>query len=261
MLLLSNIPDITWSKDDLKKRIITTALIVVIALSALGFGVFLLSQDSIEDTGFIFERAVTSSTPNRIFFQIRAEDTNISIIFDNRADLLYSIDVTPHPDSAEARIRIDTNDDSWGVDLSASRQKSVDITLGSGCFYFINMVDISNLNTTIVYSNRAWLNGSAFRYSDESSDLTLQIHDDIRVTDTIGFEGDITCETLHLDIDVPHQWNAFVDFHDSNLTIEEMTGWIALLGDYGYRTDKVHDGMPEIDIDVYAGEAFARLIA
>ncbi|MHA1948516.1 MAG: hypothetical protein ACW99G_01845 [Candidatus Thorarchaeota archaeon] len=236
-------------------------VVAIVSVSALGLGFFFISPSIPDESGFQFVRDVATSTPNRIFFQIRAEDTNISITFVDREDLLYSINVVPHSNSTEAGISFDLHDDSWGINFRTTRQELVNITLGTGCFYFINMIDISNLNTNIIYGNNAWLNGSALRYSSEDSNLTLRIQNDISVTDTPGFDIDITCDTFNLDIEVPEEWNAFVDFHDSNLTILEMTGWRALLGLYGYRTDLIFDGMPSIEIDVIAEEAFARLLA
>ncbi|MHA2065953.1 MAG: hypothetical protein ACXABY_16400, partial [Candidatus Thorarchaeota archaeon] len=213
------------------------------------------------ESGFQFERNHTIATPNRFFFQIKAEDANLSIVFEDRADLLYSIDITSYDDSSEARLRIQIEEDSWGIFLTADRQESVDITLGTGCFYFINIINSSGLNTTITYSNNAWVNGSALTYGVDDSDLTLRILDDIGVNNTTGFIGYIRCKTLNLEIDVSEQWRAYVDFYDSNLTILEMSGWNTSGGEQGYASIPVTLDSHRITLDVHAENAFAKLLA
>ncbi len=241
----------------MRNRLVAVVIVALVVISILGVSIVL--QYPLDESGFQFERAVTSTTPDSIFFQIRADDADVSITFTENDNLLYSINITPYLDSTEAGISIVMTEDSWGVTLRAGRQKSIDIVLGTGCFYFINIVASSNLNTTIVYSNNAWVNDTALHYGVEDGDLNLRIHNNIKVNDTIGFDVWIWCRTLNLDIDVPFEWNAFVDFHSSNLTILEMTGWHDLYGEYAYRTDDVYDNNPIIEIDVDVEEAFAWL--
>ena len=239
-----------------RKTVFAIGIGVILGISIIGVSFILVGP--LGGSGFQFEQSVTFSTPDRIFFQIRADDANVSVTYADRADLLYSINITGYPDSSEAHVMFDKHSDSWGVFFTAGRQVSIDIVLGTGCFYFLNIIDLSNVNTTITYANNAWVNGSALTYSGgDDCDLTLRITADIRTTDTLGFTGRIMCRSLNLEIDTPHEWNGLVDFNESNLTIMELAGWSGLFAPR-YRTD-VYDGNPSIELDVEAEEVFAWL--
>ncbi len=212
-----------------------------------------------DETGYQFEKSVYFLTPGRIFFRVSADDANISISFSDQSDLLYSINVIPYPDSTEAGIMFVVHTDSWGVIFGAGRQETIDIVLGTHSFYFIYMVDNSNLNTTITYSNNAWVNGSAFQYSDEDCDLNLRICDDIRATDSIGFTGTISCRTLNLKIQVPTEWKGFVDFNESNVTVVEMFDWTEFASNM-FRTFEDNEEYLSIELNVAVEEAYARIL-
>ena len=228
---------------------------IVLGVSLIGLSFFLFGP--LDQSGFQFEQSVTISTPDRIYFRIDADDAKVSVTFEDRANLLYSINVTGYPDSSEAHVMFIKNSDSWGIFFTANRQESVDIVLGNGCFYYLTFADSSNLSTTIVYSENAWVNGSALTYVDEDSDLALKIQSDIKTTDTVGFTGTIMCRLLNLEIDTPFEWNGRVDFNDSNVTIMELSGWAELFSRYVTVVD--HEGNPSIDLDVEVEQAFAWL--
>lgn len=235
-------------------------IVIGIVLGAFIIGVSFFLNDPSDQSGFQFEQSVTISTPDRIYFQISADDANVSVTYDDRADLLYFINVTGYPDSSEAHIRFVKNSDSWGIFFTANRQESVDIVLGTGCFYFLNVL-VSNTNTSITYSNNAWVNGSAFMYSGgDDSDLTLEITDDIRTTDTVGFTGTVRCRSLNLEIDTPFEWNGLIDLNHSNVTIMEESGWVELIFEYGVvKTTIDYEGNPSIELDVEVDRGFVWL--
>ena len=228
---------------------------IVLGASIIGVSFFLFGP--LDQSGFQFEQSVTISTPDRIFFRIRANDANVSVTFEDRENLLFSINVTGYSDSSEAHVTYDKHSESWGIYLSTGRQESVDIVLGNGCFYYITFADSSNLNTTMIYSNNAWVNGSVLSYIDDDSDLTLRVHNDIKTTDTVGFTGTIMCRSLNLEIEPPYEWNGLVDFNDSNVTIMELSGWFELFSRYETAVD--YEGNPSIELDVEVEQAFAWL--
>jgi len=246
----------------MRKEVIAVGIIILVVVSVVGVFVFLYPQDPRIEQGFQFERNVTTTTPERIFFRINAEDTDMSISFVDDADLLYSIDIVPYEDSTEASIMIQANQESWGLSLVTGPQQSVNITLGNGCFYNLQIAGGSYLNTTVIYSNNAWVNGTSLGYFPDSSHgfdghLTLKILDDIITDGTTGFTGHIDCDTLNLEIDLPDQWGGTVDFNDINITLLELTGWFEWFG--RYITDNSDDDVPLIDLDVEVEEVIARL--
>ncbi|MFW9795321.1 MAG: hypothetical protein ACFFEE_13520 [Candidatus Thorarchaeota archaeon] len=247
----------------MKKDLIAIGVIIIVAVSAIAAFVVFTRQLIPDQWGFQFEREVTATTPDRILFRVNAEDTDLSISFVDNTDRLYSIDVTPYENSTEAHIGFDMQDDSWMIMFTTGQQESVDIILGNGCFYYVQILGSSYLNTTIVYSNNSWVNGTAFSYTPSSSSgfeghLTLKIQDDIVTDGTTGFEGQITCTTLNLEIDVPDQWGGVVNFYDSNVTFIELTGWFEWFG--RYMTDNSDDDVALIDLEVHVEEVLARLV-
>lgn len=250
------------SYGSMRKEMIATGIIVIVVVSIMGVFFFLGTQFIPTQRGFQFERNVTPTTPKRIFFSISAEDTDLSVSFIDDDDLLYSIDITPHENSTEASIIIDTNLESWGIMFATGQQESVDITLGNGCFYNLQISGDSYLNTTVVYSNNAWVNGTSFGYFPHSSQgfdghLTLRILDDIITDGTTGFIGRVNCDTLNLEVDVPDQWGGIIDFNDVNVTFTEISGWAEQFG--RYKTENSYEDVPLIDLNIEVEEVIAKL--
>ena len=246
----------------MKKEMIAVSIIILVVVSVVGVVFFWGAQVIPDQGGFHFERDVTTTTPERIFFRVNAEDTDLSITFVDNADLLYSIDIVPYENSTAAYLRFDMHQDSWGIMFSTGQQEFVNITLGNGCFYNLQICGDSYLNTTVVYSNNAWVNGTAFGYFPHSSQgfdghLTLKILDDIVTDGTTGFVGRVTCDSLNLEIDVPNQWGGIIDFNDVNVTFVEISGWTEYFG--RYVTDNSYEDVPLINLDVEVEEVFARL--
>ncbi|MGQ4911596.1 MAG: hypothetical protein ACP6KW_05445 [Candidatus Thorarchaeota archaeon] len=188
------------------------------------------------------------------------EDTNLSITFVDDPSLLYTMDIALYEPATPAEAYGYHPTSSYYPLLEAKvRIRSLNVTLGTGVEYFINLDGI-NLNSMIIFDNGAISEGYTLNYQGTGR-LDLVLTENITLTRDIslsvgGRDGFNYMTFLHLDVDLPPSVGGSLFFSDATIAFTENVGW-EYDGISSYRTPS---GSPRIEI--YVGRChhiYARL--
>ncbi len=241
---------------NVNRRVMALAGIVIVVVATVGIVVVLDPWG----TELHFRQEYTGGEDTKVLLTIWSlRDCNLTVSFVNDTSLLFDIQASLYEPSDTLSVTHESSD-YWLIE-GRGRQKRIDILLGTGVCYDINIGEGTNLNTTITVGNGAIIDGQSIKALHTGVvrfSFREQNEPDIRsgFGVTLGFQP--YTPTALVDIDLPNNMDGELRAGDSPISFVAISGWYSR--GFGKYSTATHEGNHLMEMVCNCESVLARLI-